>query len=262
MIIAVTDEEPRLVEQFIQKFKPTYPLVILKNPDFDKALGVSFFPTGAVIGTDGKLVFAGSAGEAETKLADSLSKAKKGKFVPEKFAGVMQQVRARSVAKAYAELKKVTGADKKWLDRMQQFLESEAESAISAARGSADKGFLYEATRLISGIAKSVPPFPVTKDAAEMLKSFEAAPKYKLELSGGEKYEKARELEGNGEYSKSVAAYADIIKSCAGTKISDAARKQAEGVISRGMLGYKSDCPKCQSGKKACDKHAEPAPKL
>lgn len=256
-VIGVTDEEPRLVDQFIKKFKPTYPIVILKNKDFEAALGVTFFPTGGIIEPSGNLAFAAHASEAEAKVESYLSKSKPGKSIPEKLAPVLASMRVNNLTKAYADVKKVAGLDAKWIERMVKYIESEAEATLGAAKASADGGLLYEAVQKVTPVAKSSPPFPVTKDAVAFLKSLETTPKYKLELSGGEKFEKARELENSQEYSKAVAAYGEIVKSAAGTKISDAARKQADSLINKGMPGYKGECPACQKDHKACEKHKE-----
>ncbi|MBI3818043.1 MAG: hypothetical protein HY286_05070 [Planctomycetes bacterium] len=253
----MTDEDPKLVDQFVQKFKPTYPIVIIKNKDFDVALKVEFFPTGAALDPGGNLIFSGGAAEAEQKVMAALASAKKGRVVPEKFAPVMASLRARKLSQAYADIKKISGADKAWTERFTKFLESEADSSLTSAKKANDDGFIYEAVRLVQTVAKAAPPFPTTKDAAEFLKSLESNAKFKSELSGGEKYEKAHEFETAKEYTKAVAVYAELIKSCPGTKIADTAKKHAQELVDQGMPGYKSECAACQKAKKACDKHKE-----
>ncbi|MCZ6596803.1 MAG: hypothetical protein O7B99_04120, partial [Planctomycetota bacterium] len=77
VVIGVTDEDPALVDKFVQKFKPTYPIVILKSNDFEGFLGVEYFPYGAVIAPDGTLSFSGRAYDMGGAVGKAMSKAKK-----------------------------------------------------------------------------------------------------------------------------------------------------------------------------------------
>ena len=83
----MTDESPELVDEWMKRAKPAYPIAILKNGDqFENFLGVKYFPFCAVIDPEGRLAYSGSAGAEGKCLDEALGRAKKVPLVPKSFA--------------------------------------------------------------------------------------------------------------------------------------------------------------------------------
>ena len=88
----MTDEETKLVDEFVGKRKPTYPIVILKGNALETALGVAHFPFNGVIDTEGKLVYAGDS--PESTLGKVMKNAKPGSPWPKKLVKASLALRA------------------------------------------------------------------------------------------------------------------------------------------------------------------------
>ncbi len=260
VVIGVTDESPELVDPWVADVKPEYPIVILEGGEFEKALNVQFFPTGAVIDPSGNLVFSGSAGDAESPLGKALDQATPGSVVPKKLAGVAKQIRARDLPKAFAELKKLKGLDEEsegWALRLGEYLESEADAALTAARAAAKDGRVLDAVEGATPFAKAPVAFQATPGARDLLSELAAMPTYKKELAGGDAFRKAAETEAERKFADAANAFADVARRFAKTRIGEAAEARAKSLAERGLPGMKDTCGACREAKRACEKHAE-----
>jgi len=262
----VTDEELSIVDPWIKRAKPGYPIVAVKGGEFDAALKVDAFPCQAVIDTEGKIAYSDGFGRAsaEGPLSAAMAKATKGSIWPKKFASTADLIGTGALDKSYAEFKKQLGGaadftpeEKSAATKLQTFLEGSAVEAQNDAKNLFSGGRIYDAHKRLEMFAKAAPPFPATPDCAKLMVEVEAAPDYKNEMKAGEQFLAAQELERAQAYSDAFKAYKAIIKSLATTKMADFAKKRAEDLMSRGMLGYEPACEKCMEAKKACEKHAE-----
>ena len=108
----MTDESPALVDAWVKKHKPSYPIAILKNGKFERAIGTEFFPYGAVIAPDGKIAYSGSVGMISGPLNEALSKAEKGSLFPKSIAKATKLMRANELDKSYGEILKLLAGGK------------------------------------------------------------------------------------------------------------------------------------------------------
>lgn len=269
VIIGVTDEELSIVDPWIKRAKPGYPIVAVKGGEFDAALKVDAFPCQAVLDTDGKLIYSDGFGRGagpESTLSAAMSKATKGSIWPKKFATTAELIASGALDKSYAEFKKqLAGAadfnddEKNAATKLQTFLEGSAVEAQSDAKNLFSGGRIYDAHKRLEMFAKAAPAFPATPDCAKLMAEVEAAPEFKNEMKAGEQFLAAQDLERAQAYSDAFKAYKGIAKGLATTKMAAFAKEKAEDLIKRGMLGYEPACEKCMAAKKACEKHAEKA---
>jgi hypothetical protein len=267
VIIGVTDEELSIVDPWIKKAKPGYPIVAVKGGEFDAALKVDAFPCQAVIDTDGKLVYSdgfGRTGSPDGALSAAMAKATKGSVWPKKFATTSELIGSGALDKSYAEFKKqLAGAadfsadEKAAATKLQTYLEAAAVEAQTEAKTLFDGGRIYDAHKRLEMFAKATPAFPATPDCAKLTAEIEAVPEYKNEMKAGEQFLAAQDLERAQSYSDAFKAYKAIVKTLATTKMAAIAKDKAEDLNKRGMLGYVPACEKCMAAKKACEKHAE-----
>jgi hypothetical protein len=257
----VTDESPELVEAWIARVKPKYPIAIAGGA-FDKQIGVPHYPYSAVIGPDGNIAYAGDSGGGEGRIDDSMARSKKGGLWPKSLSKITKVMMGDPV-KAYDELKKLQAGgkvgetDKPFVDDFVAFLEDTAKSAFDEATGLKDKGFVWKAVKKVEPFSKAPTAFPTTADSAALLKELEALPDYKKELAGGEAYAEAEALEGEMEYGDAFEAYKSISKKHAGTRIAENAHAQAERILKEGLPGFEDACESCSRTKRACDKHKQ-----
>jgi hypothetical protein len=255
----VTDESPEIVQEWLAKAKPSYPIAVTRGA-FESLIKVPHFPYSAVIGPDGTISYAGNSGGGEGVIDDGLAKSKKESLWPKSLAKVTKLMMGDPI-KAYGELKKlldggkVTETDKPHLDGFVSFLEGQANDALAAAKTFKDKGHVLKAVRKIEGYASAQPAFPATADSSALLKELQALPDFKKELTGGEAYVAAEELDKDKEFLEAFDAFKSVSKKFSGTRIGENAKAQAERIRSEGLPGFESGCAACYKAKRACDKH-------
>jgi hypothetical protein len=260
VIIGVTDEKTELVDAFVAKRKPTYPIVILKTDALEKALKVPHFPFNGVIDPTGTLSYAGDSPQGA--LGDAMKVAKPGPIWPKKLLPAAQALRAQDLDGAWAQLELVAkdaaldARDTAVLGRFRAFVERSVADQLDAAKKSADAGFVYDAVQVLTPLA-AAKALPARADAEQRLADLRALPKFDLELKGGEAFVAAAKLESSGEFSDAFDAFKGLSKKYAAAKIGPLAFARAKSLVDRGLPGYKSTCPKCQAARKACAKHAE-----
>lgn len=255
----MTDESPELVEAWIARVKPKYPIAIAGGA-FERQIDVPHFPYSAVIGPDGNIAYAGNAGGGEGLIDDNVARSKKSGLWPKSLSKITKVMMGDPV-KAYDELKKLEAGgkvgeiEKPFVADFVAFLEGTAKSALDEAKALKEKGFVWKAVKKIESFSKAPTAFPTTADSAALLKELEALPDYKKELVGGEAYAEAEALEGEKEYLEAFEAYRSIAKKNAGTRIAENARAQAERLVKEGLPGFEDACESCRRTKRACDKH-------
>jgi hypothetical protein len=259
VVIGVTDEKPEVVQAWLARAKPRYPIAITGG-EFETAIKVPHFPYSAVIGPDGLISYAGNSGGGEGCIDSGLAKSKRESLWPKSLAKVTKLMMGDPI-KAYGELKKmladgkVVEQDKPHVDGFVAFLEGEAQAALTEARTFQSKGHVLKALRKVEAFSNAQPPFPSSADGAALVKELQGLPEFKKELAGGEAYLAAEALEGDDEYLDAFEAFKSISKKFAGTKIADNARQQAERIRNDGLPGLEPSCDDCHRSKRACDKH-------
>lgn len=262
MIIGVTDEKEDVVDKwFATKKKTGYPIVIL-NGDLEKMLGVPHFPFNGVIDPDGKIAYAGDSPEAVLK--KSMKAAKPGSMWPKKLVGAATLLRNGKIGEAWVELQTVKTAgglddrEKGVSEKFITYVSEVSSSAVKSAQELLKQDRVFAAMKKAESIANAKPELPATPDAAKLVAEIKALPTFDLEMKGGELFAGALAKEEAQDYIAAVNGYKDVMKKAEGSKIADAAKKQAELLIQKGMPGFEPVCDKCNKAKKACEKHAKP----
>lgn len=255
----MTDEDPAIVEAWLTKAKPKYPIAITRGA-FEKQIGVPHFPYSAVLGPDGMIAYAGESGGGEGCIGDGLAKSRKQGLWPKSLAKVTKIMMGDPV-KAYDELKKlvaggkVVEADKPHVENFVAFLEGQAKAALEDAKGLRDRGLVLKAVRRVEAFSSAPTPFPSSADSQALVKELQALPDFKREVAGGEAFAAAEQLDKDQEYLDAFEAYKSVAKKFAGTRIADNARVQAERIRNEGKPGMEPACEACYKAKRACEKH-------
>ena len=255
----MTDESPELVQEWLARAKPTYPIAVI-NGAFDKQINVPHFPYCAVIGVDGKLTYVGDSGMEEGALDTALASAKKAPLWPKSLSKLTKSMTGDPI-KAYGDLKKLvvggklTAEERPYVDGFIAYLEGQAKNALADAKAFSEKGHVWKAMKKLEAYATAQPPFPSSADSTALLKELQALPDFKKELAGGEVYSEAEQLEKDSQYLDAFEALKSVTKKFAGTKIADNARTEAERLRTEGLPGYEPSCEACSDVHRACTKH-------
>ena len=262
VVIGVTDEDPALVDAWVAKNKPDYPIAILGSGKFQGALGLKGFPHAAVIGPDGKLSYTGSAWEYSTVLEEALEGATKGPVSAKSLSKATKLMLSGELSKCYAEVLKVLESSKleererAQAEYFREFLEARGAEALADAQ-SLQTTLVYRAVALVEPLAEADPPFPQTAPCKELLATLEALPDFKLEMKGGKAFAAAQEVHDEGEYTEAAKAYLKVADKYEGLRVGATALARARTLITKRLTGYVKTCPKCKQARRACDKHHE-----
>ena len=263
MVIGVTDEAVSTVDSWFAKAQPRYPIVILEDKSFEKALGVKFFPTGAVMSPEGRITYSGSAGGTGPHLKEALKEAEKSPLFPKELAKVRKAMAAGDLGLAWEQsvaLHDKAAGDPEllaWVERFGMTLDQHARDKLEAARAEEMRGLDYKAVALLEEIVEVDTPFACTEEASTWLNALVSREGYRDEMKGGALYEKAEAVEREREYTDAAKAFLKIDKKYPQSRIGAAARRRAEALVNGGLCGYTSACRTCKSTKRACDKHAD-----
>lgn len=231
MVIGVTDEGPELVDEWVRKYKPAYPVVSLRNGDFEDALGVKFFPTAAVIAPTGELTYAGSAGSVGGYIKKSLKKTKASLW-PKALKSARAAYWQGDFGKSYAALVKVVdkgkleGAEAERAQALKAWMEADAERRVADARKMLEEGFVYRAMTSLESIDGGKTPLPCQDDCAALVAEIKGLDQYRKEMKGGELYEEITAKE-KVNLKKAAEEYTELAEKYEGTRIAKCAKRRA-----------------------------------
>ena len=263
MIIGVTDESVELVDKWVKENEPGYPIVILADSSVEDALGVAYFPTAAVIDPEGKIIFAGSAGEYSSPLKKAMGDAEKGSVIPKVFSKFNKYLKAGNTGKAYdtvmgmLESGKLEGSELSWGRKLQTWLEGEAATALNEGKAKLEAGWVYLARKEVEGLDDSKVGYPNLAEVNAFIEQLEALENFKDEMKAGELYEDVKAELSEWEFGKAVKSYKQIYTKYSKTRIAAHARAAAEEIVNQGLPGIKKSCDNCRRKRQACSKHEE-----
>ncbi len=262
LVIGITFEKAERVEDWVQRYEPTYPIVTLRSTELEGFLGVGGYPTQAVIDPKGSLSYVGFS--PESALAAALKEADKTPFWPKKLAGVVELIAERDHPRSWAELHRVQRRgrlderDAAKAERLRKYLEDAAAAALKRGETRLEEGLVYQAAAALTPYAEAKVPFPATQDAAKLLARIRGEPGFKDEIRAGKLFEEARLQELRRELSDAFEGYVTVLEKFADTKLALVARERAEKLIEDGSPGYRLGCEACRKElRAACEKHAE-----
>jgi hypothetical protein len=262
VVIGVTDEKLDVVDRWVRKKNPTYPIVVTKDRTFEKAVGVRYFPTGAVLDPEGVIAYAGSAGGTSKPLEAAAKSSDKKPFFPKTLKKVRAKLNVADLEGAFKELDKVAkkrGVDEettKWVGQFRTYIEARTRAQFDDAKAQAELGLVHSAVGLAEPLAEAE-ALPIAEEAATWLAELETREDYKDAMKAGTYWDKAQGLEDEREFVDAIKAYRVVLKRYDGTQIGDLALGRVADIIEAGMPGFRESCSACRAGDRACEKHHE-----
>lgn len=221
MVIAVTNEPRSVVDPFVAKFSPKFPIVIESGDSLDKYEG-SGFPTQVAIGPDGKII---GDSFSEQMISDYLGKQHVPPKLPEKLAAAYQKFLDKDklvdARKMLADVAAGKGSDeeKTAADGMVKWIDEGGASALASAAETDGKGDPAGAAEVYEDLVKSYAGMDAATKAADALKALLADPAKKKEVDAAKALAKAR-AEAAGEHTakKKIALFQAVVKAWKDTK--------------------------------------------
>ncbi len=233
MVVGVTNEAEGLVRGWVEENKVEFPVAIVTGKETDQAYDVKGFPSGALVGADGNLLWLGHpASLAESEIEAALEKATFVPLLPAKYAAINADIVRKDFGKAYAAIEKALAkGDDEALSRAKESIEKLAAARAADADAKAQAGDYAGAAEVLEETAKQFKGMPVAEDAAKTLKEWKADKEIREQIKAGEMLRKAEALERTGDAAakkKAYQIYADLAKKHKGTPLGEKAQAAAD----------------------------------
>jgi hypothetical protein len=231
VLIAVTNEPRGLVDAFVAKNSPTYPIVI-ESGDSGVKFGISGYPTQFVIAPDGKI--AANNGFHEQLIQDLIPKQRMAPTLPEKFAAVQKLLDKDKLADARKALEaaaagRVTEDEKKAADDYIQWIDDGGTASLAEA-AEAEKAMDFgAAAETYQDLTSRYAGLDPAVKATEAMKAMLADPAKKREVDAAKALDKARTAAADENMAKKKAAiYKAVAAKWKDTKAGAKAAKLAD----------------------------------
>lgn len=254
------DEEPDAIERWIREQRPRFPIVLLASREFERAAALDGFPHAAIVDPIGTLVYGDDYGRVGSVVGELLARAPKPPRPSAKLARVREAALEGEHEKAWAALAKLgdparLGEARDEAERWRAWLAARAETRLERAKALVELGAWRQAVESLDGLTAAKPPYPAAEDLRAFLDRLEREPNYKAELAAGVAYGAALAKERTGEYLAAARAYRELERKHAALALAKAAKKRADDLVARGVIGLDWSCEDCKRTAKACAKH-------
>jgi len=259
----VSDEETGLIEKYVEKHKIGFPIARLGSGEFEKAIGVTGFPTSALIDPRGKLVWTGHPAMADGKIGDALKGSKKTPLLPAALADVEKLLDKKQFGAAHgalAQLKdggKLAQADAAAAQALLDYIEKRSEALHRQIADGITAEDFFGAWRAMNQLATGFVPMPGATEAVAKVEEWKQDPAMMAEVDAGEKLAEAAELEDEGEFEAAYKIYKAIVKKHKDTKGAARAAAKARELDEGAKRKIDKSCGECRQLGRACVRHSK-----
>jgi hypothetical protein len=237
MVIAVTDETRSLVDAYVKKNQPKYPVVI-ESVDSGTTFGiVGGFPTQYVIDAAGKIAWAGNFFDQDPQHEAILERLlKDARFAPPLTPALAAQdklVQAGKHGEAWVALEKVAAnekadaADREAAGKMVKWLQEEGDREVAEAKAKDAAGDPGAAALAYEKISAQYAGTPIATQSGDLLKELLADPKKKKETDAAKALVKLRDKVDSLDKANALPHWKLFIAKWKGTR----AAEQADQVV-------------------------------
>ena len=231
VLIAVTNEGRKLVDAFVAKNGPKYPIVV-ESSDSADSYEIAGFPSRFVIGPDGKI----AGNSFDEGLVDSLlAKQRIPPKLPEKAVDAAKLLEKGKYADARKSLEafaagKVSADDAESANAAVKWIDDAAAASLASAADSETAGDIAGAAQGYEDVAADFAGLEAATKAADALKALLAVPAKKNEVDGAKALAKARGEARDMTPKKAIPVYKAIATKFKGTKAGEKAQKYMEAL--------------------------------
>lgn len=257
VVISVTDEDPELVEAWIERTGATHPIAALEDDALERAHRVRAFPTAIVLDPRGERVFAGDPRDARPALERALAHAERGPLLPPTLRASASRAAEGATAAAWRALDAAAdGPARETAGAWRAHFAARALHDVARARAEASRGGVFEAVRRLRPWAELEDGPPAAAEARALLDELAARPGHARELAGGERYAAGLAAEAGGLWDEADRLYAGIEAELGGTHAAERASARRRKLAEAGRLGLDPGCERCAWDGRACAAHA------
>ena len=232
VVISVTDEDRSKVDAWIESTGQTSPILIEESSSMQK-FGFTGFPSAALIGPDGEVLYAGSpSGVTEQLIEEHLASVRLMPNLPDSLSDVAKAYGKNSYDDAIKKLEKhLAGERLEEADRAvaKEFLDgmlADGKSGIATAKKLSERGDPYAAWKRLDKLVEAYGKHEIGVEAAKAQEAIENDDAAEDELKAGEKWAKLTKKLSDLSKKKAVKALESFVKKYGETKAGAAASKR------------------------------------
>jgi thiol-disulfide isomerase/thioredoxin len=257
VVVGVSNETEAVVEPFVQKMEMRYPIALAK-PDGYAVRGI---PHAFLIGTDGKILWAGHPATLDAKVVDTALAGAKPAFVAKGLEEVQALRHSGDVGAAYNKAKdllqggtlpeRAQAQAKAWMQGIEKQV-ADGLAAADAAERSKDTFQLWSRLEPLALRFHGVPGADVARTRFDALL---ANPEGKREVEAGRKLADAEARENAQDFDGAYTRYKALATSHAATAAGRKADERWRAIEKDGKLGFDATCGYCKAAGAACPQH-------
>lgn len=232
VVISVTDEPRSKVDAWIESTGQTSPILIEESSSM-RDFGFNAFPSAALIGPDGEVLYAGSPGGINEQLIEQhLGSVRLMPELPDSLSDVAKAYGKNSYDDAIKKLERhLAGERLEDADRAvaQEFLDgvlADGKSGIATAKKLADGGDPYASWKRLEKLVDAYGKHDIGVEAAKAQDALENDDAAKDELKAGEKWAKLTSKLSDLSKKKAIKALESFVKKYGETKAGQTAQKR------------------------------------
>jgi len=260
VVIGITDEPPEVVEDWIRRFRPRFPIAVTANRNFEAAVHLKYHPTSVVVDPEGFISYVGDLGGATAPLNDAQRQSDNDPLFPKKLSKVRDEFHDGERGDAWQGLDKLAGSriDEEtaaWVEEYRAVIERHVADDFAAAKRLDEEGLVYAAVQLVEEVADS--DIPVAAEISAWLAELEQSPTYELEMKAGPTWVDAQDHETEFDFVDAIKDYKRLVKKYEGTRVAEVAAARMQQIVDDGLPGFQPACRTCQRKERACETHLE-----
>jgi hypothetical protein len=257
VVVGVTNDVKDAMEKFISDKGIKYPIAL--DGSAAGTYGVNGIPDAVLVGSDGKVVWAGDPrGLPESQIEESLKGVTFIPPLPASLTRINLLLRSKKFGKAYLDLKKAL-QDKKAKEEETastlSALEGRMKGLLSDGEKARSEGDFYTVARSLNDLKSLFAGTADAKKAAEILKEVEKDQKARDQMKAAETFDKLERAMEAKAFIDAYKGYKSLAKKFSGTRIEKVANDKIAVIEREKLLNYRPGCAACRKDGKTCKEH-------
>ncbi len=263
LVVGVSDETHELIDEYVKKHAIAFPIArIDEKGGFEAAIGVQGFPSAALIGADGKLIWTGHPAEVDAMLDKAAKASKMTPLLPAACSAAEKLLNDGKSGLAWAELEKVAtagtlqGDDLKSVTDLIAYFEKDATALWKEAEAAVTAKDWMKAASVCERLVPYAGKEPGDLGKAK-LAELRADPALVKEIDGAKQNATGAEFEKELEFKEAQKIYKQVVAKFAGSEAAKQAQKRLDVIKTDGLLNMDKNCELCRGGNRPCSRHAK-----
>jgi hypothetical protein len=238
-VVAISSSPRASVDTFVEKFTPKHAIVLVPQSTIDE-MGIRSFPSGFLLGPNGRVLWAGHPGELpDSRIEEHLDSVRVFPSpLPAKLKAVEKPLEKGKYGEALTKVNgllagtTLTDEERPTAEQVRDWLTWYGTAAVEGAAKDLEAGKVYEAWQAYESVAVSFKGLDLGKQATDASTALMADKDKKREVEAGKRLDKAREqAREENDPEKAAKLFEAVAKKFEGTKAAAKAEELAKELV-------------------------------